>query len=199
MMTAGVMGWARENLFNAWYNGVLTIVLGLLTLLALWFGLAWVFGAADWEVIAKIGGRFVIGQYNTEAACAGQNCFWRPLAGLMLVTMLLGMAWGVAGGGFTKRVAIAVTAVAALAAFVPYSFDVMGLDVRALLLANIPSLLAGLALARYTPLGTIKWVAVLSVGAFLLTLLLLQGFKLVKGIAVQYKSKACSSLILALL
>ncbi len=182
MMTVGVMGWARENLFSAWYNGALTIVLGVVTLLALWFGFAWIFGPADWEVIAKIGGRFVIGQYNTEAACIGQDCFWRPLAGLMLVTMLLGMAWGVAGGGFTKRVAITVTAVAALAAFIPYSFDVMGLDVRLLLLANIPALFVGLALARYTRLGTMKWIAIMSVGVFLLTLLLLRGLPWVPGL-----------------
>ena len=177
----GVAGWARANLFNSWYNGVLTFGAVAAVLLGLWFGLRWTLLGADWSVISQIGGLFLIGQYNTDQACPGNNCFWRPQAALLLVTMLLGMIWVVAGGGVAKRIAIAVAAVAAAFAFLPYGFERMGMDVRLLLLANLPALALGWALARYTALGTVRWTGILSVVAFLLTLLLLRGLEGVPG------------------
>ncbi len=177
----GAAGWVRNNLFSTWYNTALTLFFGITGALALWFGLGWAFGEANWEVIPTMGGLIFIGQYNTEGACPGQDCFWRPQASLLLVTTLLGMSWVVTGGGAVKRIAILVAAIAGLAAFLPYSFDRMGLDVRILLLANIPALMAGVALARYTPLGTVRWITILGSGTFLLTLVLLSGVPGIPG------------------
>ena len=171
----GVVGWMHANLFNAWYNSALTVIASVALALALWFGLGWILLDADWTVVPTLGGRIVIGQYNIEAACPGQNCFWRPQAALLLITVLLGMAWGVAGGGLTKRIAIVVGGAAAAFAFLPYSLDTMGLDVRLLLLANLPALAVGWALASYTRLGTASWIAILCVIAFVMTLVLLRG------------------------
>ena len=177
----GVVGWAHANLFSSWQNGALTFGAVAAVLLGLWFGLRWTLLSADWSVIAQIGGLFLIGPYNNDQACPGNNCFWRPQAAMLLVTVLLGMVWVVAGGGVAKRIALAVAIVAAAFAFLPYGFDRMGLDVRLLLLANLPALALGWALARYTSLGTARWVAILSVAAFLLTLLLLRGVEGVPG------------------
>ena len=138
-LESGPVAWIRDNLFSTWYNAVLTIVLGILGVLGIWFGLAWVFGEADWQVIPTLGGRFLIGQYNVEGSCPGQNCFWRPQAALLIVTVLLGMAWAVAGGGVARRIAILVAAITTLSAFLPYSMEDLGLDARVLLLANTPS------------------------------------------------------------
>ncbi|MYB49743.1 MAG: amino acid ABC transporter permease [Dehalococcoidia bacterium] len=172
----GAIGWAHANLFSTWYNTAMTVISVVVVIWFLWFGLTWVFGDAEWRVIGTLGGQFIIGQYNTESACPGQNCFWRPQVGLLFATMILGMAWGVAGGGTAKRVAITVAVVAAALAFIPYSFDRMGMDVRILLLANIPVMFAGLALTRYTPLNQVRHIAILGVIFFLLTLFLLRGF-----------------------
>ena len=171
----------HANLFSSRRNGALTLGASVAVLLGLWFGLRWTLFSADWSVIAQIGGLFIIGQYNTDQACPGNNCFWRPQAALLLVTMLLGMIWVVAAGGVAKRIALGVAIVAAAFAFLPYSFERMGLDVRVLLLANLPALALGWALARYTPLGTTRWIAILSVATFLLTLLLLRGLEGVPG------------------
>ena len=178
----GVVGWAYANLFNSWYNSALTFVAGAAVTLGLWFGLRWMLLSADWNVISQIGGLFVIGQYNTDQACPGNNCFWRPQAALLLVTMLLGMVWVAAGGGVARRIAMMVAVAAAAFAFLPYSFERMGLDVRLLLLANLPALALGWALARYTPLGTTRWIAILGVLTFLVTLLLLKGLEGVPGL-----------------
>ena len=171
----GMVGWMRANLFSAWHNSAMTIVAGIALAFALWFGLGWIILEANWSVVPTLGGRIIIGQYNIEAACPGQNCFWRPQAALLLTTALLGMAWAVAGGGVTKRIALVVGGVAAAFAFLPYGFDRMGLDVRLLLLANLPAVAVGWAFARYTRLGSASWIAILGVLAFILTLVLLRG------------------------
>ena len=181
-MSVGAAGWARENLFGTWYDGLLTVVCGTALALGLWFGLGWVFGDAEWTVISALDGRFIIGQYNTVAACAGQNCFWRPQAGLIMIAVLLGMAWGIAGGGTAKVAAIAVAVVASAFAFLPYGLDKMGLDVRLLLLVCAPATALGWAVATYTPLGTPGRLAILSVVAFVLALVLLRGLSGVPGL-----------------
>ena len=196
----GLVGWLRANLFSTWYNSALTVMVGVLAAWALWYGLRWLFIDADFTVVSTLGGLLLIGQYNTDQACAGQNCFWRPQAALLLVTLLLGISWGVAGGGLTRRIAIIVATVVALFAFLPYSLERMGWDVRLLLLANVPFLLLGWALARYTRLGTWRWVAILSVAAFLLTLVLLRGLPGVPGlqpVSVLYWGGLMLNLLLA--
>lgn len=176
----GAAGWIRENLFSSWFNGVLTVVSSAVIVVAAWFCLGWVLTDADWTVIATIGGGFFIGQYNTELACPGQDCFWRPQAGLLLVTVLLGMVWGVVGS-VGKKVALSVAVVSALLAFLPYGLDEMGLDVRILLLANLPAVLTGWALVRYTSLITVQRMVIFGVIIFLLILVLLRGLPGVPG------------------
>lgn len=171
----GLVGWLRANLFSSWFNTALTAVVGAIAGWALWYGLRWLAVDADFTVIKTLGGLLIIGQYNTEQACPGQNCFWRPQLALMLVTLLLGMSWAIVGSGLTKRIAIIVTVVVALFAFLPFSLERMGWDIRLLLLANVPSLLLGWTLGRFTRLGTWGWVSILAVCAFLLTLVLLRG------------------------
>ena len=178
----GLVGWLRANLFSSWFNSVLTVAVGALAVWALWFALRWLLVDADFTVVSTLGGLLLIGQYNTDLSCPGQNCFWRPQAALLLVTILLGMSWAIAGSGLTKRIAITVAVVIALFAFLPYSLERMGWDVRLLLLANVPALLLGWALARYTALGTWRWVSILAVVAFLLILVLLRGLPGVPGL-----------------
>ncbi|MCY4579540.1 MAG: amino acid ABC transporter permease [Chloroflexi bacterium] len=178
---AGAAGWLRENLFSSWFNGSITVVSSLVIAIAAWFSLGWVLTTADWTVIATIGGGFFIGQYNTELACPGQNCFWRPQLGLLLVTLLLGMAWGIVGA-VGKKIALSVAVVSAVLAFLPYDMRSMGLDVRILLLANLPAVFAGWALVRYTSLITVQRVVIIGVVIFLLILVLLRGVPGVPGL-----------------
>lgn len=174
----GVLGWVRANLFDSRFSGALTLLSVTVLLIGGWFGIRWVFLEANWGVIAQIGGLFVLGPYNNDQACPGNNCFWRPQVGLLLVSMLLGMIWVVAGGGSARRIAILVAAVAAAFAFLPYGFDRMGMDVRLLLLANVPALALGWAMARFFPFfGAVKGVGIFAVAAFLLTLLLVRGWE----------------------
>lgn len=178
----GPLGWARANLFSNWFNSILTIVAGVIAVAALWYGLKWVLVDAEWLVVVELGGRFVLGQYNTEGACPGQNCFWRPQVATLFVSLLLGMGWGMTRGGITRTFAIIVVAALALFAFLPYNFETMGIDVRLLLLANLPALGAGWILGRYTRFGTGRWIAIFAVIAFLLTVVLIRGLPGVPGL-----------------
>ena len=200
LLERGAVGWMHANLFGTLNSTLLTVLSGLALVAALWFGLGWILFDADWTVIGTLGGRMVIGQYNTDAACPDRNCFWRPQASLLMVTMLLGMAWGVAGGGTAKRIAIVVAIALAAFALLPYSLERMGLDVRILLLANLPALAAGWAIARYTPLGTPRWIAIVGVAAFVLTVLLLRGVSGIPGmepVSVIYWGGLMLNLLLA--
>ena len=169
------------NLFNSWFNTVLTVISTAIAVLALFFGLRWIIASADWTVIGVLGGQMVIGQYNTEGACPGQNCFWRPQVALMLVSVLLGMAWGMAGGGTAKRLAIGTVTVITLFAFLPYGFERMGMDVRLLLAANIPALLLGWAVAHFIGV-TVRGVIIYAVVAFIVSVLLLRGMEGIPGL-----------------
>ena len=200
LLDRGAVGWMHANLFSNLHSTLLTVLSGLALVAALWFGLGWILFDAEWTVIGTLGGQLVIGQYNTDAACPDRNCFWRPQASLLMVTMLLGMAWGVAGGGTTKRIALVVAIVLAAFALLPYSLERMGLDVRILLLANLPALAAGWAIARYTPLGTPRWIAIVGVAAFVLTVLLLRGVSGIPGmepVSVIYWGGLMLNLLLA--
>ena len=145
------------------------------------YGLRWIIADADWTVIGVLGGQMVIGQFNTESACPGQNCFWRPQVALMLVSVLLGMAWGMAGGGVAKRLGIGAVVVITLFAFLPYSFERMGMDVRLLLAANIPALLVGWLIAHYIGI-TVRGIVIYVVAAFVITVLLMRGIDGVPGL-----------------
>ena len=169
------------NLFNSWFNTVLTVVSAAVIVVALVYGLRWVIAGADWTIIGVLGGQMVIGQYNTEGACPGQNCFWRPQVALLLVSALLGMVWGIASGGVAKRLAIGVVALLTLFAFLPYGFDRMGMDVRLLLAANIPAMLLGWAVARYIGV-TVRAIIIYVVVAFIVSVLLLRGLEGVPGL-----------------
>lgn len=181
MTEVGVIGWLRVNLFSSRFNSVLTVISLAVTVAALWFGLKWIFTGADWTVIRALGGGLVIGQFNTEQACPGQNCFWRPQVALLMATALLGMAWGLAGRGTAQRIAIVAVVIITLFAFLPYSFERMGMDVRLLLAANIPTMLAGWAIARYTHMSA-RAISLCAVAAFIITLVLFRGIPGVPGL-----------------
>ena len=177
----GLLGWLHDNLFSSWFNGILTAVSLAIICLSAVYGLKWIIAGADWTVIRALGGGLVIGQFNTEQACPGQNCFWRPQASLLMVTLLLGMGWGLAGGGTARRIAIIAVVIITLFAFLPYSFERMGMDVRLLLAANILTLLAGWAIAHYTHMSA-RSIALCAVAAFVITLVLFRGIAGVPGL-----------------
>ena len=91
----------------------------------------------------QLSGRFLIGNYNSDQASPGNDCFWRPQASLLMVTFLMSMGWGVAGSKLMRNLAVVTVGACVLLALLPHSYERMGMDVRLLLVANVGSLEAG--------------------------------------------------------
>ncbi len=87
----GPVGWLRENLFNTWYNAILTCV-ALLFLYFVFKGiLTWAFTEAEWNVIPANLQLFAIGPYPRDQVYRIWIC-------LYILTVLLGLSAGVWGG-----------------------------------------------------------------------------------------------------
>lgn len=92
--------WLRQNLFNSWFNTLLTLV-------CLWviavggYGLArWVFTQAQWEVVTANLRLIFVGRYPVAQ-------LWRLWLATLLVAGVLSFSWG-ALQGWTRKVLLRV-------------------------------------------------------------------------------------------
>ena len=181
-MTTGTAGWLRNNLFNSPVNGAMTIIVAGLSLYLLWQFLGWAFGPADWAVIPTLGGTLIIGQYNSETVCPSQDCFWRPQVSLLIAVTFFGILWAVAATALVRGVALTVAFVSAGMALLPLPFSEMGMDVRLLLVANIPAVFLGYWLGRNTPIASTRNLIIVAVVGFIAVYVILRGIEGVPGL-----------------
>ncbi|HSM54949.1 MAG TPA: amino acid ABC transporter permease [Candidatus Sulfomarinibacteraceae bacterium] len=163
--SVGPLRWIHKNLFNTWYNG-------LLTLLALWVlykavpaGLAWLM-SSNWAPILSRPLLYFVGQYPTAA-------LWRVGIGVLLISLSFGLSWGTWGGP-TRTFAVALMGGYAMVALLPVSLDTIGLVGRLFMVVNIVAVAGGFALGQ-TRLGQTRWVLALGVLSFAVVVLLLRG------------------------
>ncbi|RME44781.1 MAG: amino acid ABC transporter permease [Chloroflexi bacterium] len=159
--------WVRKNLFNTWYNAVLTIISAWFTYKVVSGIAIWVLRSANWSPITTSPILDLVGQYPAAQ-------LWRVGLGLALVSFLFGMSWG-AWGGVIRTFALALIAGYAIGALLPVSFESLGLTARLFFAGNIAVNLAGYALGR-TRLGRPRWILVGWFLSFILIVILLRGF-----------------------
>jgi general L-amino acid transport system permease protein len=82
----GFKTWVRKNLFNSWFNSLLTIVLGVLIVWSIFSLLRWIFTTANWEPVLKFPFLYLVGQYPREQ-------LWRVGLVLSIYSLLIGMSW----------------------------------------------------------------------------------------------------------
>ena len=85
--------WLRKNLFNTWYNVILTLA-GLF--LSLWGGLSfldWAINRAKWAVVTENIGLFVVGRYPEQS-------IWRIWLILTIIAALSLFSWQLNRGRF---------------------------------------------------------------------------------------------------
>ena len=85
--------WLRKNLFNTWYNVILTLA-GLF--LSLWGGLSfldWSINRAKWAVVTENLGLFVVGRYPEQS-------IWRIWLILTILAALSLFSWQLNRGRF---------------------------------------------------------------------------------------------------
>jgi len=107
-----IVRWLRQNLFNSWFNAILTIVAtGVIATMI--FGLGrWAVTVAHWEVIPANLKVLFVGTYPAEQ-------IWR----VWTIVALIGLLTGFSGGrrsGLMGRIAIVMTSIASLLALLPF-------------------------------------------------------------------------------
>ena len=173
----GWIGWAKANLFGNWVSGVVTVVTVPLIIWFVWRMLGWLFGTADWTLIASRPQQYLIGLYPTEYA-------WRPLTGWLLVSILFGMAAAMWGGA-ARRIAIGYGAVTVLLGVLPYGLFhegvVMPWWVRAFILGNLVTLGIGYLLGSYPKTARPRNFVLGGIAIYVILLLVLTGIPGVAG------------------
>ena len=176
-METGWVGWAKHNLFGSWPSSLATVVAVPLILLGTWGALRWLIGSADWTLVTSRPQQYVIGIYPTEYA-------WRPLTGLLLVSVMFGMAAGMWRGA-ALRIAAGYGAIVLVCGLLPYTAFhesvVMPASVRLLILGNMPAMAVGYALGLFPPTGRTRWFILGGLATYVLFLLLLAGLPGVPG------------------
>ena len=173
----GWIGWAKANLFGNWLSGVITVVTVPLILWVAWRMLFWLFGTADWTLIASRPQQYLIGLYPTEYA-------WRPLVGWLLVSILFGMAAAMWGGA-ARRIAIGYGAVTVLLGVLPYGMFhegvVMPWWVRAFILGNLLTLGVGYLLGMHPKTARPRNFVLGGIAIYIILILVLTGIPGVPG------------------
>ena len=166
----GPISWLKKNLFNTWYNALLTLIsLGLVYLLIQ--GLVrWALLEARWAVVAANLRLFMVGQYPPDQ-------MWRIGVCVIIVSFLFGLSWSV-WGGTLRHFAVALAAGYAALAVLPFA-----LKVRLWLVVNVAVILAGYLVGRLlrvkSSLALVAWVL-----SFPIVMLLIQGFRLPTPLAL---------------
>ncbi|MBN1148726.1 MAG: amino acid ABC transporter permease [Anaerolineales bacterium] len=165
----GPLLWIRQNLFNNWFNSLLTV---FSFLVIYWFSsafLRWALTGADWRPVLEYPLLFMIGQYSRDQ-------LWRVGLSLSIVCLLMGFSWGV-WRKLMESFAIILGALLALAAVFPVQMDALTFTLRGLTLMNVALIYAGFIVGRRKFINgrnlTYAWLA----ASIVITLVLLPGFE----------------------
>jgi general L-amino acid transport system permease protein len=88
-------GWVRQNLFNKWYNSVLTVVIGAVVLWVL-LGVLRALFSTDYTILQVNLRLFMIGQFPASE-------LWRPWASGMSLGLAVGLGAGLLSSGAEER------------------------------------------------------------------------------------------------
>lgn len=163
----GPIKWIRDNLFNNWYNSLLTVVFLPIVFFALVNVIIWVFTKADWRAITEFPMLFAVGQYPREE-------LWRVGTGISLVIFMLGVSWG-KWGGLLRSISIAAGIFFAVFAFFPARHPVLDFSMRSYLGSTLLLLLIGYWIGKRS-LVTAAYIVIGWTLSPIVFLLLLTGF-----------------------
>lgn len=130
----GAIGWIRQNLFNNWYNSLLTLVLIVLIAWATAAAVRWVGQLADWRPVLNHPLLYLVGQYP-------RNLLWRPATSLLLISLLVGASWGM-WGGTMRTMAIAQAAFCLTLVLWPV-LPALTIPMRVFIALNLPVIVLG--------------------------------------------------------
>ena len=162
----GLKTWVRKNLFNSWFNSVLTIIsLGLIFLVVSGL-LRWIFTQADWEPVLKFPFLYLVGQYPRDQ-------LWRVGLLLAIYSLMIGMSWR-KWSGIMRVLALTYAGFFIFLAFWPAPVPTLTLWMRAALLANLGIIALGYLLGGIKKI-TPRYILITWVFSLVASLVLLYG------------------------
>ena len=158
----GPVKWLKDNLFNTWYNTILTCLALVFLFFVLRGVLTWVFTQANWEVIPANLQIFSIGPYPLEQ-------IWRVSYVIYGLAVLLGLSAGI-WNGLTRQITVVIGCLGAIIFLLPFAISI-----------REQTLIATVILAVSFAIGRNKdnwkqWVVVGWVLSFPWTMMMLHGF-----------------------
>jgi general L-amino acid transport system permease protein len=176
----GPVKWMRDNLFNNWFNSILTVVMLPLVFFALVNVFLWVFTEADWRAVTQFPLLYAVGQYPRDQ-------LWRVGIGLSSLILMLGVSWG-KWGGLLRSISIAAGIAFAVFALLPVQHPALNFSMRSYLGLNVILVLLGnwigkkqFAKGMYIIIG---WALVPLIFVFLLTGI--QGSEVIPSVATTF-------------
>ena len=116
--TKGPARWLKDNLFNTWYNVLLTCLALVFLFFAFKGFLTWAFTEAEWSVIPANLQLFAVGSYPREQ-------IWRVWNAIYILSALIGLSAGL-WGGLVFRFAVALSGVWFISALLPFELSTRG-------------------------------------------------------------------------
>ncbi|MGZ9234062.1 MAG: amino acid ABC transporter permease [Anaerolineales bacterium] len=151
VLTAGPLAWLRNNLFNTWYNALLTLLGFWLLYVLLQPAAEWALTEARWGAIETNLTLFMIGQYPREQ-------IGRVWLTVFILAGLIGLSWGVwknAARGFALIALSAGVAFTVIALFFQWDVWQKWLIAEAILLVFY---FIGLYLPRGALITAVAWL-----------------------------------------
>jgi general L-amino acid transport system permease protein len=161
--TIGVVGWLRRNLFNNWWNTLITVFLVWVITSLLFQVLRWVFTEATWTPVVVNLRLLMVGRYPVEQ-------IWRVQFCASLILVLFGLSAGISGG-IVRGIAAGLAGAFVLLALLPF-----GLDVRLWLVGTALLTGAGYLIGRRRPGALRRPVNALWIASPFVIVLLVHGF-----------------------
>ena len=162
-----VLEWLKENLFSPWYNAIISLVSLAIVYVILKGVLHWVLYGAKWGVVTTNLRLFAVGPYPVDQV-------WRVWIALGLALALGGLSWGAWGGKAVNAFVIAFL-FGAVFVWAPLSPE----STRNWLISLAVFVVTAFLAEKITPLRKPlqKVLPIAWFGAFVITLILLRGFR----------------------
>lgn len=92
----GPQAWVKANLFNSWFNSVITVVLVVGVAYGGFQTVRWVFSVAEWEPVQRNLTNFMTGRFSRDEQ-------WRLVASTVAIGVDIGLAAGLLSAGLRRR------------------------------------------------------------------------------------------------
>ncbi|HET6443194.1 MAG TPA: amino acid ABC transporter permease [candidate division Zixibacteria bacterium] len=171
----GPVKWVRKNLFNNWYNSLLTII-GFAVIARFLYALVGWLISANWDPITTRPLLYAVGQYPLEE-------IWRVGLSVMVVSFLMGLSWAT-WGNVIGNFAVLIIGASLLFAMMPFTVNIPRYLLFLFFITNAIVVVAGYFLAKRTRIGKARTVLLGWLISLPVILLLLHGIGMFDGMAI---------------